>query len=135
MEKKNRLYTLARATVAFVWLWHGLVPKLIVKHPDEVTPLFGMGIDPETAWTIVTFSGIGEILFALLILILWRARWPLWLTIIAMSGLLLGVFATAPESIGGAFNPVTLNLLVIGMAAIALISDSEFKQSEKRNRE
>ena len=123
----STVYTISRCTVGFIWLWHGLVPKLIVKHPDEVAPLLGMGVELETAETVVMISGIGEVIFGLLLLVLWRTRWPLWITIIAMLGLLLGVFITAPELIGGAFNPVTLNVLVIVVAFIALKSFSEEK--------
>ncbi|MCE2504086.1 MAG: DoxX-like family protein [Chlorobi bacterium] len=125
MTRLNHIYTISRCTLAFVWLWHGLVPKLIVKHPDEVLPLLGMGVDKETADTIVMVSGVGEILFSLVLLLFWRARWPLWLTIVAMAGLLLGVFGTAPELTKGAFNPVTLNLLVIVTAVIALYSGNQ----------
>ena len=127
---RELIHTLSRITVAFIWLWHGLVPKLIVQHPDEYAPLLGMGIDQSTAETIVMLSGWGEIVFGLLILILWKARWPFLLTIVAMSGLLLGVFFTSPELALGAFNPVTLNLLVIVVATIALLSSGKENASE-----
>lgn len=115
------IYTLSRSVLAFVWLWHGLVPKLLVRHPDEYVPLEGMA-SRATAETIVTLAGWGEIAFGLLILILWRARWPLQLSIVVMAGLLIGLFFTAPELALGAFNPVTLNVLVITVAAAALLS-------------
>ncbi len=123
--RENRVYTIARSAVAFVWIWHGLVPKLIANDPVEASPLLDLGFDRETAWGIVTASGIGEIIFGLLILILWRQKWPLLLTIVAMSGLLLGVFGTSPELLLGAFNPVTLNLSVIALAAIAWYSSEQ----------
>ena len=125
MKREKQIQRISRTALAIVWIWHGLVPKLIVQHPDETAPLVAMGMEAETAWMIVTITGIGEILFGLLILFLPRSVWPLWLTVIAMSGLLLGVLFTTPEAIGGAFNPVTLNLLMIGMAAIALFSDDK----------
>lgn len=120
--RENRVYAIARVTVAFTWIWHGLVPKLVAQDPVEASPLLGLGFDRETAWGIVTATGVGEIIFGLLILILWRQRWPLLLTIIAMTGLLFGVFATSPELLLGAFNPVTLNLAVIALSAIAWYS-------------
>lgn len=116
------IYTISRSALAFIWLWHGLVPKLIVRHPDEYIPLNAMDIDQSTAETIVAAAGWGEIAFGLLLLVLWRARWPLWLSIAAMAGLLLGVFFTAPVLALGAFNPVTLNVLVITVAVIAILS-------------
>ena len=130
MNRIRRIHMVARGTLAFAWIWHGLVPKLIRRHPDEITPLIGMGTDEETAWFIVTISGLAEIVFGLLLFFLRRARRPLWLTMIAMSGLLLGVLATAPELIGGAFNPVTLNVLMIAIAAIALLSIDDDRKDE-----
>ncbi len=123
------IHIIARLTVAFVWLWHGLVPKLIVQHPDEYTPILAMGVNQEIAEIIVGVSGWGEIVFGFLILLLWNARWPFWLTIVAMSGLLLGVFFTSPTLALGAFNPVTLNLLVIATSLIALLSSEKSKRS------
>lgn len=120
MQNQSAVHTLSRSIIAFVWAWHGLVPKLIMHHPDESVPLLGMGLDAATADTIVTVSGWGEIAFALVFLFLPRAVWPLYLTIIGMSGLLIGVFVTAPDLALGAFNPVTLNILVIAMAVIAI---------------
>ena len=105
MNRIRRIHMVARGTLAFAWIWHGLVPKLIRRHPDEIT-------------------------FGLLLFFLRRARRPLWLTMIAMSGLLLGVLATAPELIGGAFNPVTLNVLMIAIAAIALLSIDDDRKDE-----
>lgn len=116
-------YTLSRLALAFIWLWHGLVPKLIVRHPDEFTPLTNVGMDRETAETLVTLAGWGEITFGLLILLLWKARWPLWVSIVVMIGLLISVLFTAPELALGAFNPVTLNVLVITVALIGLRSE------------
>ena len=120
--RKNRVYAIARITVAFIWIWHGLVPKLIANDPVEASPLLAMGLDDETAWSIVTATGVGEILFGLLILILWRQRWPLLLTIAAMAGLLVGVFFTSASLLLGAFNPLTINLAVMALSAIAWYS-------------
>lgn len=120
--RENQVYAIARATVAFIWIWHGVVPKLIAQDPVEASPLLTLGLDSQTTWTIVKATGVGEIIFGLLILVLWRQRWPLLLTIVAMGGLLLGVFVTSTELVLGAFNPVTLNLAVIALAAIAWYS-------------
>lgn len=116
------VYTVSRLALAFIWLWHGLVPKLIVRHPDEFIPLTNVGIAPETAEMLVTLAGWGEIAFGVVILIFWKARWPLWLSIGTMIGLLISILFTAPELALGAFTPVTLNVLVIAVALIGLWS-------------
>lgn len=119
------IHAAARYTIAFVWIWHGLVPKLIMRHPDEYAPLLAMGIDQSMADLIVTCSGYGEIVFGLLIVILGKSRWPYYLTIVGMAGLLLGVFFTSPELTLHAFNPVTLNILMIMISVIAILASSD----------
>lgn len=121
----SKMRAIARGVVAFTWIWHGVVPKLIARDPIEIAPLTPLGLSLDDAWTVVTISGVAEILFGLLIIVLWRERWPMLLTIVAMTGLLLGVFFTSPDLALGAFNPVTLNVAVIALAAIALISTRE----------
>lgn len=123
------IYTLSRSTLAFVWLWQGLVPKLIAKHPDEYVPLIAAGFDRETAEMLVAISGWAEIAFALLIVLLWNMIWPLWLSIIAMTFLLIGVLATTPELALGAFTPVTLNILVVVVAVIAIAAKRKLEGS------
>ena len=119
-ELLGRIHTTARLVVAAVWIWHGLVPKILVRDPVEIAPILPLGISEEDAWTIVTITGCAEILFGLLTLLLRSARWPLVVTIVVMAGLLLGVLVTEPGLVGGAFNPLTLNLAVATLAAVGL---------------
>ncbi|MDP7236482.1 MAG: hypothetical protein QGI34_07095 [Candidatus Latescibacteria bacterium] len=36
-SQNSRIYALCRCMVAFVWIYHGLAPKLIFQHEDEAT--------------------------------------------------------------------------------------------------
>jgi hypothetical protein len=113
-------YSLCRVTVAFIWLYHGLVPKLIYRSPDEFKMLIDAGIPSSHALGVMSLLGFVEVCFALILLIFWKSRWPLRITIFAM---LLGVIGVAVESaayLTAAFNPVTLNLAVAVLAFIAL---------------
>lgn len=115
------VYTFARTGVAFVWLYHGLVPKLLFHNADEVRMTVRMAIHGLSAHTLTILAGWAEIGFAGIVLLLWRSRWPLGLTIFLMLLALLGVAVSSPEYLTAAFNPVTLNLLVSALAAIALL--------------
>ena len=115
-------YSLARLTVAFIWLYHGLIPKLLFHNIDEVAVMRSLGLPDDRLWPLVSLAGAGEIAFAILLVVLWRARWPLWFCIAAMLGLGAGVAATAPDYLTHAFNPLTLNLAVIVLAAVALLN-------------
>jgi peptidoglycan/LPS O-acetylase OafA/YrhL len=70
----------------------------------------------------VALAGTLEVCFGILVLLLWKSRWPLWVTILLMMLALVGVAVSSPEYLTGAFNPVTLNLSVAALAAIALLA-------------
>lgn len=118
-------YSIARATVAFIWFYHGLVPKLLRHDAIELDLISRVGVPTSRLIMSVTVAGWAEILFAVLMLLLWRDRWPLWLTLGLM---LIGipiVAISAPAYVGAAFNPVTLNLGLAALSAIGLIAGRE----------
>ena len=115
----HRAYVVARITVVFIWLWHGLVPKLIVQHPDEALPLTNAGFSAEAAWMQVYIAGILEMLLALLVVVYWRQRWPLLVTMIGMVAAIVGVALTAPILFLDAFNPLTFSITVGAVATVA----------------
>lgn len=112
------VYALARGTVAFVWLWHGLVPKVIAHDAAERLMLQQAGLPA----TLMLPIGLAEIVFGLVVLFAWRSRWPLAATIMAMLLALLSVGLRSPQFVSGAFNPVTLNLCVIVVCLVAWIA-------------
>jgi len=118
---RTLVHLLSRLTIAFVWLYHGLVPKLIYRSPDELKMLRDAGIPSSQVLTSLFLLGITEVCFATILIMFWRSRWPLWLTIIAMGAAFLGVAATSPEFLAAAFNPLTLNLTIVALAVIDLV--------------
>ncbi|MCG8519522.1 MAG: DoxX-like family protein [Pseudomonadales bacterium] len=113
-------YAICRLTIAFVWLYHGLVPKLLYLHEDELAMSLAAGLSQTAAETLATLAGVAEIGMAFAVLFFWRQRWPLILTVVAMLGLLVFVAAFQPELLGGAFNPVTTNAALIALAIVGL---------------
>lgn len=116
------IYSVARAAVAFVWLYHGLFPKLLFHNADELRMISRFLIPKMSTHSAVALAGGFELGFGILVLLLWKSRWPLWLTILLMMLALVGVAVSSPEYLTGAFNPVTLNLSVAALAAIALLA-------------
>jgi hypothetical protein len=116
------IHTLATAAVSFVWLWHGLVPKLLGPHPQEVRMLLDAGVTDHWAHRIVTFAGWFEIILGLLVLWQSRKRWPWLLTIGLMAFATAGVLICSPDMAKAAFNPVTLNTLLASMAGVGMLT-------------
>lgn len=128
------VYSVARATLTFIWFYHGLVPKLIRHDAVELDLLSRIVTSPNRLIMATNLAGWGEILFALLLIFLWRHRWPLWLTLALM---LLGipvVAISAPGYLGAAFNPLTLNLAVAALSAVALITGRDLPTASRCRR-
>jgi hypothetical protein len=109
--RSSIIYSVCRGVVVFVWIWHGLVPKLLFHDPGELAMLSDAGI--ATHW--LRPIGAAEIIFGVLGLCTWRWRGYFALTGIAMIGALATVALRSPAQLTAAFNPVTLNLGVLGL--------------------
>ncbi len=118
----TRIHLLARASVGFVWIYHGLVPKIIYRDWSEMTLLHDLGVDIQFVPALLQTLGLAEIAFGVLLLTICRWRWPLWATMGIMLGGLLSIARHSPANLHTAFNPVSLNGLMLVMAVIALIS-------------
>jgi uncharacterized membrane protein YphA (DoxX/SURF4 family) len=125
------VHALARLTLAFIWLYHGLIPKLLVMHPDELLPLTNAGISEQFAALGVIAAGVAEICFGLVLLVFWMSRRLLLINIPIMLFALVGVGLTAPELLTAAFNPVTLNLSVIVLSLVAYIVSAELPSASR----
>jgi hypothetical protein len=81
------------------------------------------------AWCI----GIGcaEVALALVVILAWRLRWPIWLILGAMPISALTVAMSAPEYLIAAFNPITLNLLVFAAAATVLMGGHDLPSAAR----
>lgn len=115
------IYSVARTIVAFIWFYHGLVPKLLFPNSDELAMLRNIGIEALHVRQAASVAGLIEVCIALVVIIFWRSRWPLWFTICAMVAAFVGVCISSPSYLTAAFNPVTFNLTVAALAAIALL--------------
>jgi hypothetical protein len=111
----------ARGGLALVFAYHGLVPKLLRRDADEVAMLRDAGLAAYQIDVAMRVLGVAECAFAVVLLTQWRARWPVIATIVAMLVATLSVAIASPRYLGAAFNPVTLNLLVLVLAVIDLL--------------
>jgi hypothetical protein len=119
--RQTLVHGVARVGLALIFAYHGLVPKLLGRHPDEMAMLRDAGVGAESTWAALATLGIAELLFALCLLIFWRRRWPPWLCLALMGMATIGVAVSSPRYLGAAFNPVSLNLAVACLAVIDLI--------------
>ncbi|WP_260735384.1 DoxX-like family protein [Tunturiibacter lichenicola] len=123
----SAIHAIARITLAFVWIWHGLVPKLLFHHIDERTMLSQSGLSPD--W--LPWIGAAEILFGILVLCTWSKR-----AIFVISGALM-ILATAavsmksPMYLTAAFNPITLNLTVLAICIVGWLASRTLPSAKR----
>lgn len=109
----------ARLGLAMMWVYQGLVPKLLVTG-GEVSLATQAGLPrPHLA---VTILGVIEVMFGLVILLRPKWRWPYLASAIVM------VPFSAVASMGGRdalvqpFNPIALNLLAAGLGVTGYVT-------------
>jgi uncharacterized membrane protein YphA (DoxX/SURF4 family) len=120
--RQSIAHAVARVAVALIFAYHGLVPKLLGPHADEVAMFRDAGVEPAWIGTVLTAVGLGELLFAVCLLRFWRSAWPPLVTLGFMAAATIGVSLTSPRYLGAAFNPVSLNLAIAALAAIDLLT-------------
>ena len=84
---ENRLataYSLSRIGIAFIWLYHGLIPKLIFRHATELE-LVAKGPVLHSAETTVLIAGAIEVILGCLVLFQWRHKWPVQASVVGFA--------------------------------------------------
>lgn len=121
---------IARIALAFIFIYHGLVPKLLSRDPVEIamSQQLSAWLAPHIyiSQPLITKSaGIAEIVFGVLILVLPNQRWLSGLAILVLAALLVMSLFIMPSLATGAFNPVTTNVAGIALAWIVFQSKTK----------
>ncbi|MGV3614659.1 MAG: DoxX-like family protein [Fimbriimonas sp.] len=111
------VHALARTTLAFVWIYHGLVPKLLYPHTGERILLTAAGLPVG----FLPWIGAAEIGLGLLTLVAWRANGLMKAQAALVALVTLGAL-TSPAELTKPFNPLTLNAALIALALTASLS-------------
>lgn len=123
--------------LAFVWLYQGLVPKVLLQHPLEIDML--MALSPLTmnqATTAIVWVGLAEILFACLWLVPKFQKRLLQLQVVLFPFLTLSAILAEPSVATAPFNVITLNgaLWIVSIIGLLLTAQLPSVKSCKRKR-
>ncbi|HEX7132363.1 MAG TPA: DoxX-like family protein [Iamia sp.] len=106
--------------LAGIWLYQGLVPKLLRADADEVALWRGaLGLSEAAARRAARAAGVVEVGMAAATLARQNTRWPFAAVVVAMPVLALGAGVGDRRALTRAFNPVSLNLACAALAAVA----------------
>lgn len=129
------IHGVSRIGLAFVFAYHGFVPKLLVRNPDEVAILRDFSIPAASVGTVLVALGIAEVAFSVGLLALWHRAWPAGFALAFAVISTVGISAASPSYLTGAFNPLTLNVLVGCLAAIDLLSLTDLPSAGRCRRQ
>ena len=118
--RQTLIHVAARMALAVVFAYQGLVPKLLVRHVDEIAMMAAAGVPTHVTMPAVAALGFAELALAAGLLVRWSRTWPVWLCLIAMPMATIGVATSSPVFFKAAFNPFSLNVSVAALAAIDL---------------
>lgn len=109
--------------LAVIWLYQGLVPKLWKADAVEVALWrSSLGLGDRGARRAVRLAGGVEVAMGVATLAASRQRWPFVITAAAMPALLASAAVADRQTLGRAFNPVSLNLAAAALALVALVT-------------
>ncbi|CAG9622288.1 DoxX-like family protein [Sutcliffiella rhizosphaerae] len=108
--------------LAFIWIYQGLVPKVLYQEAGELTLFKGIGWFQGHEELFLYSLGTVQIVFGLLFLLFSMTRWLHFMNIFAL--LCLGVGALMSQGIlfAAPFNPTTITIAMIGYSVIALLN-------------
>ena len=102
-------------SLAFLWGYQGLIPKILFINPDEIAIWQTFGLSYAQAQLAGQGSGVLECIFALLFLFN-SSKYLHYLSIFSLVFLFALVALLIPDSLIRAFNPVVMNLAMISLS-------------------
>ncbi|MBI4492268.1 MAG: DoxX-like family protein [Chloroflexi bacterium] len=122
--ERSLVHAVARLSLAAIWLYQGLVPKFLAPESGELDLLRAAQVFGGWEPLALRLIGGGEVFFGLLLVALWRSRALYGLSCAALLVLLVGAAASTPALLVAPFNPLTLTLAMIGLAAIGWLASA-----------
>lgn len=112
--------------ICFIWLYHGLIPKIVFMHPDEISMVENLApVSYENAYWIVFITGIIEVIFGVIWILYKNKRILFGLQLIVIPLLTLTAIIAQPSSLVHPFNPLTLNMSIILLSIIGFFLSND----------
>ena len=128
-RERSMIHALSRLVLAFIWIYQGLFPKLLYKSSGELEILRGSGWFTGAEFTVLNIVGWAEMIFGLLCLMLWHWRAIFVVNMLLLAVLTAGAIGSSTAIFVAPFNPVTLNVAMVGLSIIGLWSSRNLPTS------
>jgi hypothetical protein len=113
-----RVHAVSRVALACIWVYQGLVPKILFPETGDRALTVLSGVSPSLAPQITIGVGLIEVALGFSLLILWRARWLFVVQGVALLLLPLGLALRSPISLATPLGPIPVTM---GMVALGWI--------------
>lgn len=116
------IHVTAQSALAAIWIYQGLVPKLLFPDSGELEILRAAGIFNGMEPTVLSAVGVGEILFGIFFLVPQFGKRLHYLNIFALLAFGVGAFLSQKALFVAPFNPVTLTVAMIALSLISTLN-------------
>ncbi|MCM3710205.1 DoxX-like family protein [Sporosarcina luteola] len=122
---------------SFIWIYHGILPKIIGNHPEERRMLASaLPLEESKLTAMMIGIGVAEVLLGILWLIYQKRKHLFALQLAVFPLLTVAALIAAPDAAMHPFNPVTFNLslFVLSLIGYCTSEDVPTAKSCKRKR-
>lgn len=117
----SKIYAISRLSLALIFFYHGLVPKLMFGNEQEILMnLVMMPFVPERVALIS--SGVVEVILGVLFIVLYRNLILNYVVMLFAVSVSVAILIFLPELYQNAFNPFSINLSVVALGWINILS-------------
>ena len=132
--RRTMTYWIVCFLFAFVWMYQGIVPKLVFTHSEEVKMLSVMIGSTSHSIFVLKIIGILEIIFGIIWLLPFPKRKVFIVHIFMLIALTLVAGFTNIASFTEPFNPITLNVLLMGLSIVGYINSFDLPSAKNCKR-
>jgi hypothetical protein len=129
--RAQRLIIIANITLGIIWIYQGLIPKLLFPETGEIDIIIRSGLFPNNEKLFLAVFGSMEIIFGVLFLIV-RRKVMHSLNVLGLVLLTLGAVFSDLSLMLRPLNPFSLNLAMIIISVIALLNFSYISVDDKQ---
>ena len=125
------IHAVTRLSLAIVWVYQGLVPKLLGPHPVErelSAALLPAGLPVDLT---IQALGAAEVGFGLLLLAAWHRRWLFPVSAVLTVLLVVAGLVANPELIAHPLSSVPLGAAMLGLAVIGYASSTDLPSARR----
>lgn len=132
--RRTMTYWLVCFLFAFVWMYQGIFPKIIFSHPEEMKMLSAIIGSTGNSIAILKVIGMLEIIFGIIWLFPVPKQKLFILHIFMLIALTIATGFTNIVSFTEPFNPITLNVLLMGVSIVGYINSFDLPSAKNCKR-